>query len=324
MTSLPGAIGLALAFAVACGGGPGSDVGLGTGGAAGRIARGTGGAGGASSVETAVGASCASDADCGKGSLMCLLPTSSDVGGGPAGGVCTLDCSKALTDPKVNVCVPGSVCVKFTSTTAYCLEGCALGAAPSGQKKCHGRVDMACTDSESPEPYCNPTCRGDFDCGDRRCDFSSGRCVDKVSGTLAPGNACEEDSADNACRAGICLGTPGVDGGPSAAFCSGLCRLGGLGCGEDPSTSEPRKAMCLLLPQGSKRSAGDTGYCASLCDCNDDCKSPNLVCDPLPDDYQSVTGRLGSCSPIGPDLASRDGLPCGSADAGVPPSDAAP
>lgn len=259
-----------------------------------------------------LGASCTGDADCGSG-LTCLTAASSALGGGPPHGVCTLDCSQ---DPSgANTCAriaPDSVCTPFTRDSAYCMEACTTGAVSKGETKCHGRKDVACTvEPPRTSSYCRPTCRNDSDCDGRRCDLSSGLCVEALAGKRSLGDACDPRAATAECRGAVCIGGTDADSGAGGGFCSGRCRLGGVGCGQDPSGNAPLAAMCLLIPQGAPLSVGDEGYCAALCDCDGECPLPGSVCEPLSSEYRAASRRAGSCAPAtSVDGGVHAGIPC--------------
>jgi hypothetical protein len=174
---------------------------------------------------------------------------------------------------------------------------------------------MACVDGSSSglPDFCLPACRGDFECGGRVCDLSLGVCVDALSGTVPAGAPCDPGAITDPCRGGICVRLQGGGSEGSPGVCSGLCRLGSVGCGEDPGSSGPLASLCLFTDDPSS-GTGDLGLCASLCDCDDDCGNPALVCDPLEEQYQVVSSRVGGCTP-GTDATGErvPGTPCGSA-----------
>jgi hypothetical protein len=298
------------------GGGPGviGGAGNGTGGRAtgGRGAVGGGGGGGPVST-TPLGKTCLNDTDCGEG-LFCALTSGNEFEGGAAGGVCTLDCSSLVTgESETSPCSDideNAVCVAMSDTVGYCLEGCFVGPPVGGAGKCHKRNDMVCYQGPGDEiGYCQPACRGDFECKGRKCDLARGVCVDELEGTLPLGAKCDPDAEQETCKGGFCVAfSSAVDGGPVDAFCSGMCRIGSVGCGEDPSVSTVG-AVCLLSPLGDA-SSGDFGFCAQLCDCDDDCGNDDFVCEALPEELQTAWGKVGACSPpIGAD-GPVTGIPC--------------
>src|SRR5258708_30107120 len=134
-------------------------------------------------VRDALGRTGATDVDC--PSLKCVKPTDKSMGGGgPAHGYCSTTCIAA--DDLVCKTADGA-CVNFARAGApaqdWCVQTCRRGGEALDTNKCRGRTDVACTPSSVPngqpstDGYCLPTCNGDADCGARRCDPSSGRCV---------------------------------------------------------------------------------------------------------------------------------------------------
>src|SRR5262249_6391646 len=148
--------------------------------------------------------------------------------------------------------------------------------------KCHKRHDMACADPRGRGiGYCKPTCRGDFDCAsaNRVCDLSDGVCKDKLDAirTLPAGSKCDPNANTDRC-AGACVGIISGDASTTdIGFCSGFCKLGDQGCGFDPSSSDPVDSFCLF-GTSMQSDLDDLGFCAQLCDCNDDCRDPDFVC----------------------------------------------
>lgn len=260
---------------------------------------------------SALGKPCSTAADCGTG-LMCLTPMGSEFdGGGVPHGLCTLDCSSDINAPTPAKCTPlgaTAICLQITNTTAYCVESCNLGQI-AGQSKCHNRSDMACTDPGGVGiGYCQPTCRGDFDCAGRTCDLGTGVCTGPLAATrkLPIGAKCDPKAMNDICS-GACVGV--TDGATTSfGFCSGSCRLGEIGCGIDPATTGVRDSYCLF---GADPAAdfGDLGFCTELCDCNDDCASPDFVCSPVKDLFQEA-GHAGACGPPDSSGDASMGIPC--------------
>jgi hypothetical protein len=239
-----------------------------------------------------IGKACSKDGDCASG-LTCLPSTGNAmVTGGPAGGVCSLDCSQgdSTTCQAVD---PNALCVRMdrVGLVAYCLEGCLIGTTIGGAK-CHNRRDTACraADSSNTIGFCISTCRGDFDCGSRKCDPGSGFCVDAIAGGTDPiGTACDPTATTNNCT-GKCLAISSTD-----AFCSGVCTLGQAGCGLDPTSSAPLDADCQW--QSGAGSDGDQGFCGQLCNCDGECRNSKFVCTPLDAQTSASLGRAGLCAP---------------------------
>src|SRR5260221_7568036 len=226
-------------------GGAGAAASGGGGGAIGSGATAGGGSGGASATGGAaaamdasvgapapIGKACAKDSDCGGRGLRCLLPSGAEIGGsGIAGGLCTADCSADLSSTSMqSACAafdPSATCLRVTATTAYCAESCALGPVATGGSKCHGRHDMACVDATGVGlGYCQPVCRGDADCGGRKCNLAAGVCADatSVTGTDPIGTSCDLHLATTTCKGG-CAGLLSVGAAARVSgFCSGLSR----------------------------------------------------------------------------------------------------
>jgi hypothetical protein len=87
-----------------------------------------------------------------------------------------------------------------------------------------------------------------------------------------------------------------------------VCSYGTAGCGDTGATL-PLDNFCYLDPtQGA--GAGDLGYCARVCDCDDDCDRDDAVCEPQPD-LEAVTGRAGVCASRNfSSGGSRANIPC--------------
>jgi hypothetical protein len=246
---------------------------------------------------TPIGRSCRTDADCGGGKLFCLTSSSSSSGlGGPPNGLCVADCT--LNTAACASIDPLSVCVAFSAVNgkAYCLEGCTVGASSSGTK-CHDRPDLACDDSTGNTPgdgLCVPSCRGDADCGARKCDLGTGFCNDSavLGGTLPAGSSCDPQAATDRCQ-GACLP---LDSAGTTGMCGGLCTLGIVGCGEDPASTAPLAAACLFdATVLGKGDTGDIGLCGALCDCDAQCPAKGTLCRPFEATLQSGLGRAGYC-----------------------------
>jgi len=292
-----------------------------------------GGSGGRTGVSTSrIGRNCVRDVDCGGQGLTCMLSTSDALGGGgPPGGYCVADCSEDATvcqDVDAN-----SVCVRFSSGTtggpAYCLEGCIVGPVPATSTKCHSRQDIACDDTGAPTPgegFCRPTCRGDADCGTRKCDLGSGFCVDasEITGTLPIGSPCDPKPPEECAGACFPLTQDGEDG---PGMCAALCSIGTFGCGNDPNSTDPPVAACLFALTDAPPGAGDLGLCGRLCDCDSDCLGTfQRVCRPFNDaEEEEASGHKGYCGgQFDPDTDEpNEHIACAS-DGGVPDSGTTP
>src|SRR6185436_498944 len=82
-------------------------------------------------------------------------------------------------------------------------------------------------------------------------------------------------------------------------------------CGWTPGTKAD--AYCLFFSTSIPDVGfGDRGSCGQLCDCNRDCRSPDLICTPLSGSLSQATGRQGYCTiaQAGVDGSLRPTLPC--------------
>jgi hypothetical protein len=298
--------------------------GVGAGGSAGGGAGGTANAGAAGAAGSgpspddplfpanagAVGAPCATDADCpvgpgGETPLTCITPNSTVfAGGGPEGGYCTLPC----TDSDQCATVDGpSVCglQDEAGNGGYCFRLCQPG--PQGVK-CPS-AGSACVPGPAEVGnigLCTPVCGSDFACGDGLfCNLApEGMAVcqatERTGGETGAG--CTPATADTDCKSGFCIAP---DGNPENAFCTTFCTLGlSDACGYNEATGLPREAVCALAPTASA-DVLDLGLCIELCDLAEDCEQDDWICEDLPADIQGDFGRQGRC------------VPPGGADAGV-------
>jgi hypothetical protein len=206
-------------------------------------------------------------------------------------GICTADCTV-----NANVCTPlGGTCVAVDvsapgPTKAVCFESCTIGPNPPAPpvSKCHGRQDVACEPLNQAETLfgCIPICVTDADCGTRKCDPSSGLCVDALAGGKTVGSGCiaTGNQSSSECAGGMCLPietTP--DGGATPGICTALCRLGTQeACGYrlTPLDAGPPVGACLLPWGDTGYNNGDLGLCLQLCDGPNDCnyKASNWTC----------------------------------------------
>jgi hypothetical protein len=259
---------------------------------------GTGGSGG-SVGGTNLGAKCTADADCGAG--FTCIKSSDNLSGDPASpggignGLCTIDCT---TDPMA--CGPtGGVCVAIdigadgaSVSKAACFESCAIGPNPPAAPvaKCHGRQDVACEPVNQAETLfaCIPICVTDADCGGtRKCEASSGLCVDTPMAGKTVGSGCTvtRGMSNNECAGGLCLPIEAIpDGGTTTpGVCTALCRLGTQeACGYRITGIDagPPMGACVLPWGDTGYNTGDLGLCLQLCDGANDCsyKAANWTC----------------------------------------------
>lgn len=239
------------------------------------------------SVTMAFGRACSKGADCGL-ELDCIDANSSKLArGGPPRGLCTTSCRD---NPEAcRELADDALCIDF-GDDSFCVEGCEYGTPDPmafDREKCHGRREFVCRpvllegkgscdedDDCDPDEACSgetchpavtacmPQCNGDFDCpAGRFCDPKTGECIDDVPGGRQLGESCRPDADD--CR-GVCAQV----GGASDWRCAEPCTLGVYpSCG---SPTDPAEVGCAVL-SGLDASFGDLGWCARLCDCNDDC-----------------------------------------------------
>jgi hypothetical protein len=255
-------------------------------------------------------ANCQDDGDCREG-LFCLTSGSSSIAGeGPSAGLCVADCAKnagaceQLDATTECVVLDNKGSAGAADDIAFCLPQCRLGEPAEDDDKCRGRVDLVCTEKTAGTGmgYCRPACRSDLDCGERHCNLRTGLCADDAPEGDAIGSACTP--AESQCAGGC------IEHGSSFAECSGVCRLGTAGCGQETADGPPYDYWCYLDPVQAETGAGDLGYCARLCDCNDDCGRDDATCQPETD-LTSKTGRAGVCGPATfPSGAARPSLPC--------------
>jgi hypothetical protein len=256
-----------------------------------------------------LGATCEGDGDCRTG-LSCLTASSTGIDGeGPSAGLCVVEC--AGDDSTCAELDEGATCVTLddrgsssaTDDAAFCLPGCTLGEPDANDDKCRGRLDLVCAErtAGTGEGYCRPACRSDIDCGDRKCNLRTGFCADTLPEGDPIGSACDPSAPE--CAGGC------IDHGSSFAQCSGVCRLGTPGCGQGNADGPPFDFYCYLDPAG-EGGEGDLGYCAKVCDCNDECGRADAVCEPR-QSLAEATGRKGVCASA--EFASggpRPNIPC--------------
>jgi hypothetical protein len=241
-------------------------------------------------------------------------------GGSSPVGLCVADCShgaaacdnfaealcvqtRAPAEPgDEDAGVDADASASTPAARALCFARCSIG---STREKCRSVPHVACEpapDAATPEVgYCRPICTVDRDCPDGHCDLSRASCVDALAPPppLAFGARCDVGQL-GACQ-GLC-----VDLNRQAPICSQRCVFGSADeCA--PGDMKGRQGACVLTtPAGS---IGDTGYCAPLCDCPEDCPNATDLCDPFMDDVLERTlGRPGVCT--APELALHEPLVC--------------
>jgi hypothetical protein len=257
----------------------------------------------------AVGARCASDADCAGGGTCFGADQNLYQGqGGPAGGYCTFPCTR--DEQGVDDCGTHdgqSFCAPIGPEGAtYCLRTCLSLEPGVGEAKCLNRPDLVCVslaaDGEVPfdgQPqlgYCRPMCGSDEECpAGRSCHAQGKICtVGQYPGNPI-GAAC---SLDTDCSGNSCEG----QNDENVGVCSASCVLGvlsGCGYGRDP---ESRDAACLtpvVAASGFSEGPGDLGFCRELCDVAEDCEqaAAGWICTPLTPTASEYFGRSGACVP---------------------------
>jgi hypothetical protein len=268
------------------------------------------GAAGATGELGALGASCATTADCEAG-LTCYTASSTEWGGmGPANGYCSLDCS--ADEAACLALDPTGVCYPFSSGKAFCIPGCSFGPATQttfDPNKCHARQDAACTPvvtfpggNKKVTPACFPRCNAGSDCNpNQHCDPQWGLCTAQAPTGKELGERCEL-GVTGECQ-GTCKPFLHPSGSIYATACSESCTRGAMpNCGFDGT--KPADAYCYstlaVIVEAGGPGVGDLGSCVELCDCNSDCASPDFVCRLWPaDDAElgAVVGRKGRCAP---------------------------
>lgn len=289
----------------------------GASGSAGSGRSGSGGGGSSSTVGTRLGQACVNDNECdpnGSTGLTCLPPDTTDLGGGgPPRGLCTTPCSTNDTCWNID---ENSLCVEFSPGVAYCIEGCFMGPPlPTDPPKCHNRPQFACTPLDGQEigetcsttaqcPLgtvcfngeciavingCLPACTGDQDCpAETFCDREMGVCRPESTEGDPLGTACDPTADEDSCS-GFCQRVNDVPNlqGMCAEICSFLSPCAWEG-------DEPGGVCLFSTAINEDPDIGDLGFCAQMCDCSDDCRTPGFGCVPI-DGLQAAFDRPGLC-----------------------------
>ncbi|HQP37165.1 MAG TPA: hypothetical protein PLI95_18400 [Polyangiaceae bacterium] len=257
---------------------------------------GTAGSAGGGEPTMKLGAKCKADTDCSEG-LICALPSATDwMGGGPAHGYCTKDCTQD-GDDACTALDPNAFCIGLgeeAGAKAYCLQGCTVGGTDSedgfDSKKCWGRADVACYpfSSGSTEIWgCWPLCGDDTDCPSGvPCDREWGMCNPSYKGGLPLGSNCTEWNDSEGDAGAKCMGfctdwtktdEAGADDPDNQVnICLETCVVG------DPNACgiEDSLGLCLWVSD-SAANYGDLGFCGQMCSTDADCldKKDNVFCD---------------------------------------------
>jgi hypothetical protein len=197
---------------------------------------------------------------------------------------------------------------------------CDFGDDPD---KCSGRSDLACApavifgadacttdtqcsddelclvDQDTGEAACSevvgecaPRCGGDFDCEDgQACDPESGECTSSAVSGKRFGEACDPQADE---CAGVC-----IEFADGTAECEEACRVGApSGCGQEEIAGSSVACAYFaydLSDLDVEQGSGDTGICAKLCDCDDDCPDSQMCLAISSGDYAGVcTGGLSA------------------------------
>ncbi|MET0413834.1 MAG: hypothetical protein ABW217_21170 [Polyangiaceae bacterium] len=212
-----------------------------------------------------LGKACQSDGDCG-GNLDCLTADGDPfgVGGGPAGGYCSMPCAGP------DECPGDGVCATIEANGGgLCLRGCVEGVPAD----C-ARSQVECVDIGVP--VCLPSCTSDEGCGDRVCD--GGLCVDAPEPECSSDTDCTSgevcDLASDTCQPAPepgCTSDGDCDEGELCDVTSGEC----VAAPPTPCTSD---AACAT----GQTCDTATGSCVTAppaaCTADADC-APGLLCD---------------------------------------------
>jgi hypothetical protein len=262
--------------ASACGDAPVPIPGSGGGGVTSSSAVSTGSAGEGAGGEAQpghpdVGRGCQADADCVDPALSCIVvaDVGSVLGGGPAGGYCSLTCEKDSDCGTGNFCWP-------PAATGTCLLGCRWGDPPIATLedpldpgKCHGRDDLRCERVGGSGAVCLPTCQSDAQCAGASCDPRSGLCVEVPTAGDPTNGACDPDALRATC-AGSCIGV-----GAGAGFCASPCSFAGGPLLETADCGGVASGICAYSEPGG--GPGDAAFCTGACTAHEDCKQLDLL-----------------------------------------------
>jgi len=241
---------------------------------------------------TMLGARCKGDGDCEAG-LFCSVPLSTDwIGGGPAHGYCTKDCSQD-GDVACTAVDLQSFCHGPVDGVRLCIKSCEPAGASSELDfdimKCWARQDVACTPfafegTASGRWGCWPTCGDDTDCPGIPCDGNTGLCTPGSGGGLPLGSNCSEWSGSQGDAGQRCEGyctnwtrsedAGAADAGSEIRTCLARCVIG------DPNACGFPKGLCMSEAEAGA-SFGDLGYCVQTCESDEDCldKQSGVFCD---------------------------------------------
>jgi hypothetical protein len=230
-------------------------------------------------VGSEIGSACNADMPCALG-LECWQEDAVPLG--PAGGLCTMPCTKD------GDCPVEAACVELAQRSA-CVLRCDHGDGDAA--KCRARRDVGCVSpllGPSGEEVCVPRCADDADCAPRFCDRVSGYCDDTPSGGDQPGTYC----GDVANCSGECTG-PGAG---DSKICTERCVIGAAhACASLPGWT--LTSVCIDAGNSDAK-IGDVGFCSAECSCNSDCPGGIINCVLESDGRRYCSVKLG-------------GTPCG-------------
>lgn len=254
-----------------------------------------GGSGGTGTEQLDLPTQCTSEADCPPDST-CLTPESEDGSDQlPQPGMCVADCG---SDSGACSAFSNAVCAEVVATRDYCVHSCQIGTTDAF--KCGTREDAACHPLEAGGGYCSAICTSHAQC-EEACSARTGQCTSSSArGFDDFGGECDPDSTESC--SGAC-----VEVEPDYAVCSNPCVFGSAApC----AIHADAPSLCAIVTAGG--SIGDLGYCAELCDCNEECTHPTAVCDPFADAaVVELLGYQGVCAaPTTADGSTRIGIAC--------------
>jgi hypothetical protein len=241
-----------------------------------------------------LGTSCSEDSDCPKGAICLTTESTSWLGGAPTEGLCVANCSE---DDSVCDHFAGATCVESNRqtdsndsnvSTALCLPNCSPDNGSLDEPACEATPGSLCEPlSADGTGVCRPVCNFDEQCASGHCDRQWSVCVAKETHyEVAFGTNCDPDAST--CD-GVCLTLS-----TGYSVCSHRCRFGSAEeCGS--SSASGLTAVCAFAaPDGG---LGDLGYCAELCDCDDDCSHKDFVCEAFPNaSLRTDLGHQGICT----------------------------
>lgn len=261
-----------------------------------------------------LGTSCSEDSDCPKGATCLTTDSTAWLGGAPTEGICVADCSlddSVCDDFADATCVEssrqGGESIGGTVSNALCLPSCSPAHGSLDEPACEATPGSLCEPlTDDGMGICRPVCNFDEQCASGHCDRQLSVCVANATHyEVELGTSCDPDA--NTCN-GVCLTLS-----TGYSVCSARCRFGSAEeCGSS-SASELSAVCAFAAPDGG---LGDLGYCAELCDCDDDCSHKDFVCEAFPSaSLQTTLGHQGICTaPVDSIGETHDGTSCNSSN----------